>query len=359
MRQKDIKVFQNFYNKSTEIQRFKMCFYKGDDKFFSIEKADINNSYNYELLGKLLNDNELEAYSDLLVDYQNNLFEYFAIESSIYSLLDEINAINTKQFNYTKFLKFLYDNIESNWGVKVSLSNVNGKRVEIRDEYVTKAILNSIKALYFRLDMHRRPYTYNEAKEYLQNPSNLKELVINYNANHSTGKFENEHIDVENIPEILIQHLQNNFLNEKVITSSFINDRYEELNTSKDDNKPKSGRKIENSYFGELALDLSYLIRFQRFVLQDEFENIYDMPISVKDLQLIYNYFEFWGIENLKKIPKKEKMGNNKLKSGYMNVSAWIVKYKKSRGKLYCDIAPNLNEIEIDKYRKIVRCEIE
>lgn len=359
MRQKDIEIFQNFYNKSTVIERFKMCFYKGEDVFFSIEEAYPNDFYNYELLRTLIANSELEAYFDLLVDYQINLFDYFAVENSLYNLLDEINANRNKEFNYTKFLKFLYDNIESNWGVKVSLSNLKGERVEIRDEYVTKAILTSIKHLYFRLDMQRRPFTYDEAKEYLQNPTNLEELVINYNANNITGKFDKEHIDVENIPEILIKHLQDNYLNEKEITRFFINERYEELKISKDFNKPKPGRKIENSYFGELALDLSYLIRFQRFVLQDEFENIYNMPISVKDLQLIYNYFEFWGIENLKKTPKKEMKGNNQLKSGYMNVSAWIVKHKNSRGKHYCDIVPNLNEIEIDKYRKIVRGEIE
>lgn len=359
MRLKDIKIFHNFFEKSTVEERFKMCFYKGDEYLNPIGNSNIDYKLGYEELYKLLKDNELESYCDLLINYQNTLFEYFSVENTFRSIVSEIHANNSKEFKYVELLKFLYDNVESNWGVNIILTNNKGSRLEIRDKKVTSALIGSMKTLFTLLDMNRRPFNYDEAIEYLKNPTNLDIVIKNYNMNSMKDEIKYENINIDNLPEELIQYLIDNFLNEKMINSTFINERYNELTTELENNKPKKGRKIENSYFGELALNLSYLIRFQRFVLQDEVEHIYDMPISKKDLELIYKYFEFWGIENLRIKSGNENGAKKELKSGYMNVSAWIVKYKNSRGKYFDDIVPNYNEIEIDKYRKIVRDEID
>jgi len=359
MRQKDIKIFQNFYEKSTVSQRFKMCFFKGDEHFSSLENASLKDSYNYGILRDILIENDLDVYCDLLIDYQNNLFDYFETESVVYKLLDEIHGINIKENTYTRLLKFLYENIDSNWGIKINFTNLNGTKIDIRDKEVSNIIFDAFKSLYIRLEMNKRPFTFEQAKEYLEHPGNFQELVEAYDTYYSIGEDDSEYVDSENIPTEVIQYFMDNTLNECMINKEFLEVRSKELESSIEGIKPKSGRKIENIYQGELALDLSYLIRFQRFVLQDEFENIYDMPISVKDLELIYEYFEFWGFENLKIKTSAEKVSRKELKSGYMNVSAWIVKYKNSRGKKFEDIVPNLNEIEINKYRKIVRSEIE
>jgi hypothetical protein len=77
MRQKDIKIFQNFYEKSSVGERFKMCFYKGDEHFSSLENASNKDLYNYGILKELLKEYDLDVYCDLLIDYQNNFFDYF------------------------------------------------------------------------------------------------------------------------------------------------------------------------------------------------------------------------------------------------------------------------------------------
>ena len=360
MRQKDIKIFQNFYEKSTVSQRFKMCFYKGDEHFSSLDNDSINDSYNYEKLIDILKENDLDVYSDLLINYQNNFFNYFEAESVVYKLQDEIHGIIIKENNYTSLLKFLLENNDSNWGIKINFTNSNGDKITIRDKDVSNMIYDAFKSFYISLEMNKRPFTFEEAKEYLENPGNFDELEVAYNKYYSIGTEDvQEYIDNYKIPTEVIQYFKENTLKECMINKEFLDFTSKELENSMKNIKPKVGRKIENIYNGELALDLSYLIRFQRFVLQDEYDNIYDMPILVKDLELIYKYFEFWGFENLKSKSSNEKNVSKELKSGYMNVSSWIEKYKKSRGKYFEGFVRNLNEIEIDKYRKIVRAEIE
>lgn len=355
MNEKDIKLFQNFYAKSTIEERFRMCMNKGDYHFTANDDAFLRDSYDYGILAELLKKSELEPYIDFLIQYQNKLYDYKETESEIHGKLRNIINDIKQEDKFTNLLIFLNDYKDTNWGLNIAFTNVYNTKIEIRDSKITKCFFEAVSNLYSELNMNRTRLTIEEAKNELMKPEfidDLKEL------NLKCG-FQHEDIDINNIPDAVLNDYAESISTEREINAEFFKTKRQELNVYMDQIKPKPGRKRENIDLGELALDLSYLIRFQRFVLQDDVEHIYDYEISNNDLKLIFNYLNFWDLKTLKRnVKNKDENSDRELKSGYINVSSWINSYKLKRGKKYCDVQPELNEIEIDKYRKIVREEL-
>lgn len=355
MREIDIKLFQDFYSKSSKEERFRMCLHKGDYHFTANEDTILRDSYDYDSLKEFLKGSKLEPYGDLLIQYQNKFYDYKDTESEIYDEFREIINDKKQEDKFTNLLIFMNEYKDTNWGLNITFTNISNKKFDIRDNDLTNTIYELITYLYSETGMNKTKLTIDEAKELLIKPEYFDDLKYYY---EECG-FEHENIDINNIHEVVLKSFAESVSKEREVNDDFLIIKRKQLDKEMEAIKPKTGRKLENSTLGELAHDLSYLIRFERFVIQDEVEHIYDYKIENADLKLIYKYFNFWDLKTLKSnVKNKEDNSDRELKSGFINVSTWISKHKAKRGKNFNDITPNINEIEIDNFRKFIRGDI-
>jgi len=317
---------------------FKLCTWKG--KYYFHEQTEIENrALNYENLLAEIKDTDLFPFFEFLIPYQNKWLAFIeddTLKVIIKSLLSERDLSE----KYTILLQFLFRSIEKKDDIYINIVNSKGEQFKISDFDITKALYESIVRIYCDKELNTSRLTRDEAINSLVNPINYEDLKLFCNL----CNYDIKDINLENLPDDIVTKFASSIVRKREVNYDFLKSKIEELSNAKI--LKKKGAKNINRYLGELALDLSYLIRFYRFILQDECDNIYNYKITNEDCRIILKYFRFWGL-----------LRHEDLHSDYVYISSMINQHKKKRGDFDLEKNCEFNEIEIDKTRKDLRKE--
>lgn len=320
------------------IDRFKICI--NDSKDSIIDKMKFaKRDLDYDSLKEKLQGTSLELYTIFLIKYQNQYISAQEAKKYVAEMLyKNYRDKHLEEIRYTDLLLFIQDKLDLSYGINITFTNVSRKKKEIRDCEYLKYIFDATKQYYIDKEYNTFNPTYDEALEKLRNPLFVSDLEQAY----SSKKIDKNKIDIENIPNEVVEYFRNSITIKKEINEELLIAKKEKLEGYLKilEEAINPGRKFINQQVARFALNLSYLIRLERFIKQDEVDNIFDMKFMNKDLELIYDYVLFWGMKN------KEDIG-----SGYTNVDNWIKTYKRQNP----DSRNNINVKRINELRRKLR----
>jgi len=282
-----------------------------------ISKVVDDSNFNYNSLRYDLIKTGLEPYTELLIEYQKKWFAT-EVDPNLFVEKDIMynSGINIK-IELIELLILLKKNINSIYGVDIIAVGVNESKAKINNLEITKLFYESVLKLFRNKNLHLTPMTYSEA-----------ELNI-YKSNYDLWRFDVEEQFKADYVKIFgeeewYKHMVDMFAYshevEREINISYLENLLSEFNGDK--RKINSGRKRKNDNIGLLALNLSYLIRFYRFINQTECNKIFDYKITNADCRIIFDYLNFYNL-----IP--EKSANEPDFSKHISIVQLIRQYKK------------------------------
>jgi hypothetical protein len=320
------------------VSRFILCLFEDKDELL-LEMDYVNSKYDFEEFYDKFKNTSLKPFLQLLFEYQNLYFSLKeAKEQLAETLYKNYKDSKIEQLKFTNLLLFIHEKLDLSYGINLSFTNSSRKKIEIRDSEYLKYIYNATIQFYVEKEFNLSDLTNDEAYEMLRRPIYNDDLIIAY----ETKGYNRSEIDIDNIPKNVIEYFAQTIARKRDVNYDFLIAKKREIENSlqilKKDANP--GRKFINQEVARIVLNVSYLIRLERFIFQDEFNCIFDMKFKNEDLELLYEYVLFWRLKS------KEDIG-----SGFTNVDNWIKNYK----KLNENSKSNINVYRINQLRNAIR----
>jgi hypothetical protein len=320
------------------VSRFILCLFEEKDEIL-LDMVYDNSEYDYQEFYEKFKNTSLKPFLHLLFEYQNL---YFSLKEAKEQLAETFHKnyrdANIDQLKFTNLLLFIHEKLDLSYGINISFMNSSRKKIEVRDSEYLKYIYNATIQYYIEKEFNYSDLSFEEAYEMLRSPNYKDDLIIAY----ETNGYKRADIDIDNIPNSVIEHFAQTIARKRDVNYDFLIAKKREIENTlqvfKKDANP--GRKFINQEVARIVLNVSYLIRFERFILQDEYDNIFDMKFKNEDLELLYEYVLFWGLKS------KDDIG-----SGFTNVDNWIKSYK----KLNENSKSNINVNRINQLRIAIR----
>ena len=321
-------------DKLTPKQQFKLCF-KNLPEINENVKKEIISDFNFdkEKFKRLLFKTDLEQFTELLwnfglkevflkhfkeysnkesifnQDYLEHIIKYRPEFVTYYK--DGLSSIDisskekkTENLELTHLLIFLLEEIET--GINVNFrSNLLNKNFNTKNDFFLKLIINTLINEYVTRKLNKVNLTYEEAE------MELLAAEDRYWVREYMARIENVHY----IPEGRCFYFEDNdesideqdihgYISTDMI-EEYADDHYKSADINLDLLKEKQaelsselikkvGAKPKNDNIANISERLSYLIRLDRFFSQDEYNDIYEFPLSNKDCRLIHDYLSFY-----------------------------------------------------------------
>lgn len=254
---------------------------KFDDLTYSLRDLD------YDYFRSILKGTSLEVFSEELINFQNEYFRKQEIKDKIIDILNQ-KYVETyrEQLKFTELLIFLIEKGKGKYGIDISFADASKNKKIIRDNEYLQYIIKATKEYYVSKKYNYTQLTYDEALAKLQNPIFRKDLEDSYAITNQ----DVSNIDINNIPHQVVEYFAHSIITPRDITEDLLREikRDNEEIVKNFEVKKNPGRQALNLPVGRLSLNLSYLIRLDRFIKQDEVNDIYQLKIKNEDLELIY-----------------------------------------------------------------------
>lgn len=289
--------------------------------------------FEYKELERLLIKTDLEEYSDFLFALGLYLKYY---EDDIFSL-DNLEGFEITYANEEKelleLLIYLLSDTESDIAFRLKRGDKTADTFSFSNDKIKYGFVEMIKAQYEKSDFNEENLTPAEAEDEIYNMydtdwiQNYVEQSLSDSDNSAYYPKITTFSDFEGFvdDDMIIQYADEHYT-KREITLDYLKSKLE-LYNNKYITKP--GAKPKNDNMSRTKELLSYLIRLNRFLNQNECNDIEVFPIQNKDCILIYDYLRFFDLtEDLSSNTNTTKP-HNKIRSDIDNFR----KYRKPKLK--------------------------
>ena len=346
-------------------QKFKLCFlnpYKENDSYIEmlIQKYPIDeNSFH-----RLLFNTEIEEFAPKLkilgLNEMNKGLQnenesilddlpFDVVESDEIGLSREAKLYQSKELIET--LIFLFENKNSNTSLTLKSGKLKNNNHKTSNKDISDALMEGLITKLIERKLNTDFLSYEDAKYEILNLKDIdwiknwieKYIIENDLRNQVSKEFS---ININNPSEYIDNDMINSYceehFSERPITLQFLYHQCDMITASK--KKKKTGAKPKNDSVASLAERLSYLIRLNRFLNQNEVNDISKFSISNKDCRLIHDYLVIFKL-----IPNQRER-NNTTTTPENYIKALIQNYRKNRK--YVSNMNNMVHFLINSYKK-------
>ncbi len=346
-------------------QKFKLCFlnpYKENDSYIEmlIQKYPIDeNSFH-----RLLFNTEIEEFAPKLkilgLNEMNKGLQnenesilddlpFDVVESDEIGLSREAKLYQSKELIET--LIFLFENKNSNTSMTLKSGKLKNNNHKTSNKDISDALMEGLITKLIERKLNTDFLSYEDAKYEILNLKDIdwiknwieKYIIENDLRNQVSKEFS---ININNPSEYIDNDMINSYceehFSERPITLQFLYHQCDMITVSK--KKKKAGAKPKNDSLASLAERLSYLIRLNRFLNQNEVNDISKFSISNKDCRLIHDYLVIFQL-----IPNQRER-NNTTTTPENYIKALIQNYRKNRK--YVSNMNNMVHFLINSYKK-------
>lgn len=345
-------------------EKFKLCFlnpYKENDSYIEmlIQKYPIDeNSFH-----RLLFNTEIEEFAPKLMilglnemnkELQNENEPF--IDDLPFDFVEgrEIVLTRREQFIQSRelieTLIFLFENKNSNTSITLKSGKFKNNNFKTSNNEIIDTLIDGLKSKLIERNLNTDCLSYEDAKYEILDLKDIdwiKNWIERYIKENDINRQEGtefsfninnpiEYIDNDMINSYCAEHFS-----ERPITLQFLYHQCDMITVSK--KKKKAGAKPKNDSVASLAERLSYLIRLNRFLNQNEENDISKFSISNKDCRLIHDYLVIFKL-----IPNQRER-NNTTTTPENYIKALIQNYRKNR-KFVSNI--NMVHFLINSYKK-------
>lgn len=346
-------------------QKFKLCFlnpYKENDSYIEmlIQKYPIDeNSFH-----RLLFNTEIEEFAPKLkilgLNEMNKGLQnenesilddlpFDVVESDEIGLSREAKLYQSKELIET--LIFLFENKNSNTSMTLKSGKLKNNNLKTSNKDISDALMEGLITKLIERKLNTDFLSYEDAKYEILNLKDIdwiknwieKYIIENDLRNQVSKEFS---ININNPSEYIDNDMINSYceehFSERPITLQFLYHQCDMITVSK--KKKKAGAKPKNDSLASLAERLSYLIRLNRFLNQNEVNDISKFSISNKDCRLIHDYLVIFQL-----IPNQRER-NNTTTTPENYIKALIQNYRKNRK--YVSNMNNMVHFLINSYKQ-------
>lgn len=345
-------------------EKFRLCFltpYKENDLYIEmlIQKYPIDENSFHRLLFnaeieefapklKILGLNEMNK--GLQNENESKLEDlpFDVVESDEIGLSREAKLYQSKELIET--LIFLFENKNSNTSMTLKSGKLKNNNLKTSNKDISDALMEGLITKLIERNLNTDFLSYEDAKYEILNLKDvdwiknwIEKYIIENDLRNQVGREFS--ININNPSEYIDNDMINSYceehFSERSITLQFL---YHQCDLIKiDKTKKKRGAKPKNDSVASLAERLSYLIRLNRFLNQNEENDISKFSISNKDCRLIHDYLVIFKL-----IPNQRER-NNTTTTPENYIKALIQNYRKNR-----KFVSNINMIHflINSYKK-------
>lgn len=319
------------------IDRLKICLV--GDVYYLYQLIYTSKDIDYNHFSDILKGSSLFPYLDLLVEYQNLYFCNIETKEDVAKSLNEnYRDVSKEEILFSKLLLHINEKLNLSYGINITFTNSSKKKIDIRNNDYLQYIYDATVKFYEDKGYNSQQLNRKEALKMMKKPIFRDDLIYSYKENG----LPISNIDIKNIPESVIETFAGSITTQRKVTSDFLKAKISdsEQMLAACEKRAKVGRKYINKQIAIFVLNLSYLIRFDEFIHQNTYDDIFDMKIKNEELSLLFEYVTFWGMKNSEDIA-----------SGYNNVDNWIRKVKSSNPELRYSV----NVTTINNIRTTIR----
>lgn len=346
-------------------QRFKLCFlnpYKENDSYIEmlIQKYPIDeNSFH-----RLMFNTEIEEFAPKLKILGLNEMNK-GLQNENESILDDLpfNVVESDEIGLSREAKlyqskelietliFLFENKNSNTSMTLKSGKLKNNNLKTSNKDISDALMEGLITKLIERNLNTDFLSYEDAKYEILNLKDIdwiknwteKYIIENDLRNQVNKEFS---ININNPSEYIDNDMINSYceehFSERPITLQFLYHQCDMITVSK--KKKKAGAKPKNDSLASLAERLSYLIRLNRFLNQNEVNDISKFSISNKDCRLIHDYLVIFKL-----IPNQRER-NNTTTTPENYIKALIQNYRKNRK--YVSNMNNMVHFLINSYKQ-------
>ena len=346
-------------------QKFKLCFlnpYKENDSYIEmlIQKYPIDENSFHRLLFnteieefapklKILGLNEMNKGQQNENESILDDLPFDVVESDAIGLSREAKLYQSKELIET--LIFLFENKNSNTSLTLKSGKLKNNNHKTSNKDISDALMEGLIAKLIERNLNTDFLSYEDAKYEILNLKDIdwiknwieKYIIENDLRNQVCKEFS---ININNPSEYIDNDMINSYceehFSERPITLQFLYHQCDMITASK--KKKKTGAKPKNDSVASLAERLSYLIRLNRFLNQNEVNDISKFSISNKDCRLIHDYLVIFKL-----IPNQRER-NNTTTTPENYIKALIQNYRKNRK--YVSNMNNMVHFLINSYKQ-------
>lgn len=346
-------------------QIFKLCFlnpYKENDSYIEmlIQKYPIDENSFHRLLFnteieefapklKILGLNEMNKGQQNENESILDDLPFDVVESDEIGLSREAKLYQSKELIET--LIFLFENKNSNTSMTLKSGKLKNNNHKTSNKDISDALMEGLIAKLIERNLNTDYLSYDDAKYEILDLKDIdwiknwieKYIIENDLRNQVSKEFS---ININNPSEYIDNDMINSYceehFSERPITLQFLYHQCDMITVSK--KKKKAGAKPKNDSLASLAERLSYLIRLNRFLNQNEVNDISKFSISNKDCRLIHDYLVIFQL-----IPNQRER-NNTTTTPENYIKALIQNYRKNRK--YVSNMNNMVHFLINSYKQ-------
>lgn len=346
-------------------QKFKLCFlnpYKENDSYIEmlIQKYPIDENSFHRLLFnteieefapklKILGLNEMNKGQQNENESILDDLPFDVVESDEIGLSREAKLYQSKELIET--LIFLFENKNSNTSMTLKSGKLKNNNLKTSNKDISDALMEGLITKLIERNLNTDLLSYEDAKYEILNLKDIdwiknwieKYIIENDLRNQVSKEFS---ININNPSEYIDNDMINSYceehFSERPITLQFLYHQCDMITVSK--KKKKAGAKPKNDSLASLAERLSYLIRLNRFLNQNEVNDISKFSISNKDCRLIHDYLVIFQL-----IPNQRER-NNTTTTPENYIKALIQNYRKNRK--YVSNMNNMVHFLINSYKQ-------
>jgi hypothetical protein len=314
--------------------------------------------FNYNELERLLIKTDLEDYTSFLYSY--GLFNKF-YKDQLYSI-DTLEEFEITYANEEKellqLLIFLLSDTDSDITFRLKRGDKTADNLTFSNDKIKSGFIEMVKYQYEKCDFNEENLTPAEAEDEIKNMYDtewIQQYIEKCLADTDERVFYPQITTISDFDGFVDDDMINEYAYEhytkRDITLDYLKTKLDQYN-----NKyvTKPGAKPKNDDLSRSKELLSYLIRLNKFLNQNEYNDIESFPIQNKDCILIYDYLRFFDLTDDLSSNTNSTKPHNKIRSDIDNFR----KYRKPKLKTKYPFFDAESSINLFKRNNKIKLEI-
>lgn len=255
-------------------------------------------NYSEQEFLRILFSGRLERYKDLII---SGIVDLKIEEAAHQKSIIEVEESQAEKDYKRTIIQMLYTtmkaNLEENKTLDISITDIRDNKIKASNPNLSIAIEQALSDEFIRLKLNETEMTIDEARVAIKNGDDIDFFFCDDEGLYSDC-FIDDGKSIYFLPETLtdddVEYYATCHILPREVTYELISDVYEEFIINKAPFTKKKGAKVINSALSSFLLRLSFLVRFDNFLSQNEINDIWKYKISNKTCLLIYDFLSLF-----------------------------------------------------------------
>lgn len=255
-------------------------------------------NYSEQEFLRILFSGRLERYKDLII---SGIVDLKIEEAAHQKSIIEVEESQAEKDYKRTIIQMLYTtmkaNLEENKTLDISITDIRDNKIKASNPNLSIAIEQALSDEFIRLKLNESELTIDEARASITNQEDIDFFLGNEEGDNPNYFLIKDGL-ITFIPEAVsdedVEYYAQCHTLQREVSYELVSDVYQGIIINKEPFRKKKGAKVINSALSSFLLRLSFLVRFDNFLSQNEINDIWKYKISNKTCLLIYDFLSLF-----------------------------------------------------------------